>query len=98
MDGKVLSYNPDRCFGFIQPLIGKPGTVEKVFFHRSGLDHGLNGLPIGARVRFKLTDGMDGRPQAACIQLVEASVKRLFKADQSEQERIPDREWLDLST
>jgi hypothetical protein len=33
----VKSYNTEKGYGFIQPLIGKPNETSKVFFHISSV-------------------------------------------------------------
>ena len=44
----------NRDFGFIQPLVGKPGKVDDVFCHKMALADGLPGLLVGAEVVFDL--------------------------------------------
>lgn len=78
-----------RGYGFITPLIGKPDTVERVFFHISAMRSGGPGRPgappVGAEVRFRLVRGVKG--QAADVELVEISGKTLNAA--SERQATP---------
>lgn len=72
MTGIVKSYNTERGFGLIQPLVGKPNSAALVFFHCSaivGHRRGEEGaIPTGAEVEFDLCRG-DRGPQAANVRL-----------------------------
>jgi CspA family cold shock protein len=75
MNGIIRRFNHARGYGFIEPLVGKPGQVADVFFHASAIrieGRGRPSVPIGAEVRFKLVRGSKG-PQAADVELVEIS-------------------------
>lgn len=67
MTGLVQSFDADRGFGFIKPLIGKPNEVKNVFVHVSQVAE-RKPLPVGAEVRFDLVRGEQG-PQAANVTL-----------------------------
>ena len=83
MTGIVENYNPIRGFGFIQPLMGKPGTAANVYFHHSAVvRHGdaEPALPKGCEVRFDLVrGGKDGRLQAANVQVVKVNASLLTR-------------------
>ena len=63
----------NRNFGFITPLIGKPGKVDDVFCHRMALADGLRGLLVGSEVSFDLvrSDRGDHGVQAANVRLLQ---------------------------
>ena len=63
--GRVARWVTMRGFGFLQNDDGGP----HVFCHLSALPHGLEGLPVGTRVRFDMAKDRDGRPRAANVQL-----------------------------
>jgi cold shock CspA family protein len=52
MNGIVKSWNRD--YGFITPLIGRPGQVDDIFAHKLALADGMQGLLVGAEVTFDL--------------------------------------------
>lgn len=66
-----------RGYGFIKPLIGRPGQVESVFVHITACEH-QRALPAGAEVSFALCRGRDGRLQAANVKLRTLSAKVLL--------------------
>lgn len=59
----------NRNYGFLQPLIGKPGKVDDVFVHRNALADGLPGLLVGSEVSFDLVRA-DRGVQAANVRLI----------------------------
>jgi len=69
MTGIVQSFNDQKGFGFIKPLIGRPNDVENVFFHQSQfpMKNGRRPIPpVGAEVRFDLCRSDRGDGQQAC--------------------------------
>lgn len=85
MNGIVKFYNEPRGFGFITPLVGRPGEVEDVFVHRTGL-RDCHALPNGAEVRFITVRGTRG-PQAVDVRMVPIKLKYTeeIKTDEGEQ-------------
>ena len=72
MNSIMRSYFDSKKFGFITPLVGKPGTTPDVNFHGSAIrkrGRASPGLPRGAEVRFDVVRGERGL-QAANIELV----------------------------
>jgi cold shock CspA family protein len=74
MTGIVVSFNGEKGYGFLQPLVGRPNEVDNVYFHVSAVcttpDGYRPGLPNGAEVDFVLVRGTEGhRYQAAQIRL-----------------------------
>jgi cold shock CspA family protein len=71
--GIVKFFDGRRAYGFIDPLIGKPGQVDAVYFHVEGVcahqDGWRPGIPAGATVSFDLVRGEKG-PQAANVRLI----------------------------
>jgi cold shock CspA family protein len=68
MTGIVVSFDERKGYGFVKPLIGKPDTVEKVFFHISSFrpQDGKRPAPppVGAELSFDLCRAEKG--QQAC--------------------------------
>jgi cold shock CspA family protein len=81
--GIIQTWNDERGFGLILPLIGRPSDVELVFAHISGVvgraPGETAGLPTGCEVDFQLVRSANGRPQAACIRPRTLSAKVLLK-------------------
>ena len=80
MTGIVVSFNHLRGFGFVKPLIGKPDTVENVFFHISNF-RSQNGKrpappPVGAELSFDVCRGERGQ-QACNIEIRTQALRRL---------------------
>ncbi len=73
MTGLIERYDTTRGYGFITPLVGKPGAVEWIFFHRNVIVGGAY-LPEGAEVSFDVCRGERG-PQAANVKLIKAKVR-----------------------
>jgi len=70
MTGIVKSFNAEKGYGFLLPLIGRPDTVEPIFFHASAFKR-KNGEraappPVGAVLRFDLCRSDKGRGVQAC--------------------------------
>jgi uncharacterized membrane protein YsdA (DUF1294 family)/cold shock CspA family protein len=61
--GKIVQWNDDRGFGFIQPI----GTTQTLFFHVSGMSH-RERPALDRVVFFNRATGEDGRAQAVDIQ------------------------------
>ena len=62
--GKIVSWNDDKGFGFIEPEDGG----KDVFVHISAVERsGLSGLADNQKVSFELEDGRDGRQMAGDI-------------------------------
>ena len=70
MDGIVKWFSPEKHYGYIQPLVGKPGSVPDLFFHASSVRGGI-ALPAGAHVSFVVVRGAKG-PQAAGVKVYRA--------------------------
>lgn len=85
MNGIVINYQSEKGFGFIEPLIGKPGA-KTVFFHAAavtGIKAGEQpGIPMGCEVSFDLVRGHDG-VQAANLRVVKVSAARLWPENPS---------------
>ncbi len=65
-NGTVKWFNATKGFGFIQPDGGK----KDVFVHISALERaGLSTLADGAKVRFDIEAGRDGRESATNLVL-----------------------------
>jgi cold shock protein len=84
MKGIVRRFNPDKGFGFIQPLIGAPDKASDVYVHITAFverrdRNESGGIPAGAEVTFDLVRGSQG-PQAANVRLVKMPTASLFKA------------------
>jgi len=79
MTGIVQSFNDQKGYGFLKPLIGKPDTVEPVFFHQSqfAMKNGRRPIPpVGAEVRFDLCRSDRGNGQQAVnIELITQRLK-----------------------
>jgi cold shock CspA family protein len=75
MDGLVKWYSPEKGYGWIMPLIGKPDSTPDLYFHISAVRDGL-ALPAGARVSFVIVRGTEGRQQAADIQVKQERLRR----------------------
>jgi cold shock CspA family protein len=60
-----------RNYGFITPLIGKPGKVDTVSCHKMAFAYGLPGLLFGSEVSFDLVRSHRG--------VQAANVRRLQK-------------------
>jgi len=69
MTGIVKSWT-HRNYGFITPLIGKPGKVDDVFVHKMALADGLPGLLVGSEVSFDLVRSNRG-VQAGNVRLMQ---------------------------
>jgi cold shock CspA family protein len=69
MHGILRNYNPQRGYGFIQLLRGRPDEPW-VFFHASAFRGGADGVPAGSRVELDLVEGENGRMMAARVRLV----------------------------
>jgi len=61
--GKIVQWNDERGFGFIQLI----GSTQQFFFHVSGMAH-RERPSLHRIVFFKVIDGQDGRQQAVDIQ------------------------------
>lgn len=85
MHGIIKSFNAHRGYGFIEPLIGKPGA-RMVFFHVSTLRG--HTAPIGTRVSFSLVDGPKG-PQAADVELRKISGQALWPVGNQTSSQTP---------
>lgn len=73
MKGIVKNFNREKGFGFITPLIGKPGAVEDLWFHACNVRSSrgrVEVVPRGAECHFVITRGEKGL-QAADITLIE---------------------------
>jgi cold shock CspA family protein len=68
MNGIVKMFDERLGYGFITPLIGKPGATAPVFFHASAV-RGRMAIPAGAEVSFVLCRGDKG-PQAGDVRLL----------------------------
>lgn len=68
MTGLVYSYNATRGFGWITPLIGKPDTTPRIFFHATAI-RDRQAIPRGAEVSFTVVRGEKG-PQCADVRLL----------------------------
>ncbi len=81
MTGIVVSYNADRGFGFIQPLIGRPDDTPNLFFHWSAIQGSATGrpqgIPRGTEVSFILVRAERGVQAAnVTIQALKATALR----------------------
>lgn len=77
MDGIVKVFGT-RGFGFITPLVGKPGAVDDVFVHARNCE-GERPLPVGARVSFDLVRAARG-VQAANVRVLKVTTRALVRA------------------
>ncbi len=75
MNGIIRSYNVDRKFGLINPLVGDPNKSAPVFFHLSTCLDGV-APPRGAEVTFKLCRGPEGQPQAFDVRILEVKLAK----------------------
>jgi len=74
MDGIVKKWHPEKKYGLILPLIGKPDEVQLVFVHRTGLVRG-QGLPVGALVEFELAKSERQRDHSG-VQAINVRIKK----------------------
>jgi len=63
MRGKIVEWRDERGFGFIEPDSGG----QRVFFHISGLIHGMPRPAVGMVVRFEVGSSADGKVRAVQI-------------------------------
>ena len=83
MTGIVKFFDDKGGFGFIEPLIGRPGETENVWFHVSAICRTEAGyrpaIPSGAEVTFDLCRAEGGRVQAANVRLRTVKSSALVK-------------------
>lgn len=87
MTGIVVSFNPSKGYGFLQPLVGDGPNATAVYFHASAVCRPKDGtepaLPRGCEVAFDLVRGNKG-PQAANVHLVPLNGRVLREKKQGE--------------
>jgi cold shock CspA family protein len=67
MNGTIVTWNPERYFGFIQ----SPGSKENLFFHGSSvLEPPGTELVKGMAVEFQTDHDRTGRPRAINLRVV----------------------------
>lgn len=68
--GKIVSWQDDRGFGFVEP----DGGGQQVFLHISALPRGARRPLSGDRIAFTLGKGRDGKPAVNTARLLNAPV------------------------
>jgi cold shock CspA family protein len=87
MTGIVKTFN--GRYGFISPLVGKPGETPEVYFHATAVKGKRGGIPAGAEVSFKLVRGEKG-PQAAEVEAREVSWGKFVREQQACEPASPE--------
>ena len=69
--GIIARFDTRRGFGWLRPVLDRPGAVE-IFFHRSVIEDSGN-LPTGCEVEFELVKSIRG-PQAYHVRAIPATL------------------------
>jgi len=94
MTGIVKSFNAEKGFGFVTPLIGRPDTVEPIFFHIANFKR-KNGEraappPVGGVLRFDVCRSDRGRGVQCCNLELETQGLKLAQDRPAPLHRFPE--------